>query len=286
MRIAVLVPCFNEEAAVATVVADFRKALPAAEIFVYDNNSSDRTIAMAREAGYSAVMSHRSGETEDVTIADLAVATGCGQIKTGAPSRSDRVAKYNQLLRIEEALGAGARYAGRDAFVSLKRCPESFAKSFGTFTNLGMQSVTLVAAKARGIAVFFITGRPEAQRAVTEDNLKREGFVGWDGLTLKPAGSTLTTVAYKSGARAATPRWSPVGSRIARHSLYLAAVNAVRRSAEWRTIYLRKKAQGKTAKQALVVVAVKLLHALYAMLKHRQPYNPSRLLVAPATIGS
>ena len=63
-------------------------------------------IATAREAGYSAVMSHRSGETEDVTIADLAVATGCGQIKTGAPSRSDRVAKYNQLLRIEEALGA------------------------------------------------------------------------------------------------------------------------------------------------------------------------------------
>ena len=62
-------------------------------------------IRMAREAGYTAVMSHRSGETEDVTIADLAVATGCGQIKTGAPSRSDRVAKYNQLLRIEEALG-------------------------------------------------------------------------------------------------------------------------------------------------------------------------------------
>src|SRR5262249_15894847 len=59
-----------------------------------------------------------------------------------------------------------------------------------------------------------------------------------------------------------------------------------RQSGEWRTIYLRKKAQGKTAKQALVVVAVKLLHALYAMLKHRQPYNPSRLLVAPATIGT
>jgi enolase len=65
-------------------------------------------IRMAHEAGYTAVMSHRSGETEDVTIADLAVATGCGQIKTGAPSRSDRVAKYNQLLRIEEALGDGA----------------------------------------------------------------------------------------------------------------------------------------------------------------------------------
>ena len=71
---------------------------------------------MAREAGYAAVMSHRSGETEDVTIADLAVATGCGQIKTGAPSRTDRVAKYNQLLRIEEALGPEASYPGRSAF--------------------------------------------------------------------------------------------------------------------------------------------------------------------------
>ncbi len=73
-------------------------------------------IRMAREAGYAAVMSHRSGETEDVTIADLAVATGCGQIKTGAPSRSDRVAKYNQLLRIEEALGPEAQFPGRSAF--------------------------------------------------------------------------------------------------------------------------------------------------------------------------
>ncbi len=70
----------------------------------------------ARAAGYTAVMSHRSGETEDVTIADLAVATGCGQIKTGAPSRTDRVAKYNQLLRIEEALGGDASYPGRSAF--------------------------------------------------------------------------------------------------------------------------------------------------------------------------
>jgi enolase len=73
-------------------------------------------IRMAKEAGYAAVMSHRSGETEDVTIADLAVATGCGQIKTGAPSRTDRVAKYNQLLRIEEALGPEATYPGRSAF--------------------------------------------------------------------------------------------------------------------------------------------------------------------------
>jgi enolase len=70
-------------------------------------------IATARAAGYTAVMSHRSGETEDTTIADLAVATGCGQIKTGAPSRSDRVAKYNQLLRIEEALGEAAEFPGR-----------------------------------------------------------------------------------------------------------------------------------------------------------------------------
>ncbi|CAB4880075.1 MAG: phosphopyruvate hydratase [Actinobacteria bacterium] len=71
---------------------------------------------VAREAGYASVMSHRSGETEDTTIADLAVATGCGQIKTGAPSRSDRVAKYNQLLRIEESLGDRAVFPGRSVF--------------------------------------------------------------------------------------------------------------------------------------------------------------------------
>jgi len=76
------------------------------------------TIALARESGYSTVISHRCGETEDVTIADLVVATGCEQIKTGAPSRSDRVAKYNQLLRIEEALGRLAEYPGRAAFQS------------------------------------------------------------------------------------------------------------------------------------------------------------------------
>jgi len=73
-------------------------------------------IEIARADGYTAVISHRSGETEDTTIADLAVATGAGQIKTGAPSRSDRVAKYNQLLRIEEELGDRATYPGRDAF--------------------------------------------------------------------------------------------------------------------------------------------------------------------------
>ena len=77
-------------------------------------------IAMADRAGYAAVVSHRSGETEDTTIADIAVATTATQIKTGSLCRSDRVAKYNQLLRIEEQLGDAARYAGRDAFVSLK----------------------------------------------------------------------------------------------------------------------------------------------------------------------
>jgi enolase len=76
-------------------------------------------IRMARDAGYTAVISHRSGETEDTTIADLAVATNVGQIKTGSLSRSDRVAKYNQLLRIEEALGGRARYPGRDVFSRL-----------------------------------------------------------------------------------------------------------------------------------------------------------------------
>jgi enolase len=76
-------------------------------------------VGIASQAGYTAVMSHRSGETEDTTIADLAVATGCGQIKTGAPSRSDRVAKYNQLLRIEEALGDVAKYPGKSSFRAL-----------------------------------------------------------------------------------------------------------------------------------------------------------------------
>ncbi len=73
-------------------------------------------IEMAQRAGYTAVTSHRSGETEDTTIADIAVATNSGQIKTGAPSRTDRVAKYNRLLRIEDELGAAARYAGKQAF--------------------------------------------------------------------------------------------------------------------------------------------------------------------------
>ena len=75
---------------------------------------------MANRAGYTAVTSHRSGETEDATIADIAVATNSGQIKTGAPSRTDRVAKYNQLLRIEEELGDVADYPGINAWFNLK----------------------------------------------------------------------------------------------------------------------------------------------------------------------
>lgn len=77
-------------------------------------------IQMANRAGYTAIVSHRSGETEDATIADIAVATNAGQIKTGAPSRTDRVAKYNQLLRIEEELGDAAVYLGKDAFFNVK----------------------------------------------------------------------------------------------------------------------------------------------------------------------
>lgn len=73
-------------------------------------------VDMAHRAGYTAILSHRSGETEDSTIADLAVATGCGQIKTGSLSRSDRLAKYNQLMRIEEELGDSAAYAGTGIF--------------------------------------------------------------------------------------------------------------------------------------------------------------------------
>jgi enolase len=76
------------------------------------------TMSLANRSGYSCVMSHRSGETEDTTIADLAVATNCGQIKTGAPARSDRVAKYNQLLRIEEALDESAGFRGGDALAA------------------------------------------------------------------------------------------------------------------------------------------------------------------------
>ena len=78
-------------------------------------------IQMAKQAGYACVMSHRSGETEDTTIADLAVATNAGQIKTGAPARSDRVAKYNQLIRIEEELADAGQYAGMKAFYNIKR---------------------------------------------------------------------------------------------------------------------------------------------------------------------
>ncbi len=77
-------------------------------------------IEMAKRAGYTAVISHRSGESEDATIADIAVATNAGQIKTGAPSRTDRVAKYNQLLRIEDQLGSTAEYLGLKSFYNLK----------------------------------------------------------------------------------------------------------------------------------------------------------------------
>ena len=78
-------------------------------------------IEMAKRAGYTAVVSHRSGETEDATIADVAVATNAGQIKTGSTSRTDRMAKYNQLLRIEEELGSVAQYNGKNVFYNIKK---------------------------------------------------------------------------------------------------------------------------------------------------------------------
>ena len=78
-------------------------------------------IEMAKRAGYTAVVSHRSGESEDATIADLAVATNAGQIKTGSLSRTDRIAKYNQLIRIEEELGDAAQYRGKDVFDNIKK---------------------------------------------------------------------------------------------------------------------------------------------------------------------
>jgi len=79
-----------------------------------------QTIEMAKRAGYTCVISHRSGETEDATIADIAVATNAGQIKTGSLSRSDRIAKYNQLLRIEEEIGPEALFSGKSTFYNLK----------------------------------------------------------------------------------------------------------------------------------------------------------------------
>ena len=87
----------------------------------YNNDPYGRIIEMAKKAGYTAVVSHRSGETEDSTIADIVVGLNAGQIKTGSLSRTDRIAKYNQLLRIEEALDDAAVYAGMDAFYCLKK---------------------------------------------------------------------------------------------------------------------------------------------------------------------
>ena len=81
----------------------------------YDATFRQQAVELAQTHGYTAVLSHRSGETEDATIADIAVATNCGQIKTGSLSRSDRLAKYNQLLRIEQVLGKNAVYAGLTA---------------------------------------------------------------------------------------------------------------------------------------------------------------------------
>ena len=110
-------------------------------------------IAMARAAGYATIISHRSGETEDSTIADLAVGTSAGQIKTGSASRSDRVAKYNQLLRIEEELGAGGKYAGRDAIRQLR------AQNWPEATHAAGRTAGVVALTALAL-VWLAAGLP------------------------------------------------------------------------------------------------------------------------------
>jgi hypothetical protein len=118
------------------------------------------TVALAQRSGWTAMVSHRSGETEDTTIADLAVAVGPGQIKTGAPARSDRVAKYNQLLRIEERLGDAARYAGRAAFKRADSCAAAPGQRAGEEGTDGDEDRARVAARAthlgRGPAARFL----------------------------------------------------------------------------------------------------------------------------------
>ena len=126
-------------------------------------------IRIAREAGYTAVISHRSGETEDTTIADLAVATGAGQIKTGAPSRSDRVAKYNRLLRIEEELGAAAEFPGLQAFaqasVLVKECGARPRRTGHGSTRPGRRGRADRAARRRPAARKRAPGAPAAAPA-------------------------------------------------------------------------------------------------------------------------
>ena len=112
----------DDAAMMRLYISSFLKTLPDFKMVAQAANGQDaldklsetlKAVDMAHRARYTNVMSHRSGETEDATIADLAVATNCGQIKTGSLSRSDRLAKYNQLIRIEEMLGETAEYAGR-----------------------------------------------------------------------------------------------------------------------------------------------------------------------------
>ena len=120
---------FGGELAAAQLTDDVGWVIATAPAFNHDRyaprereqlTEALEAVGMATRAGYTSVMSHRSGETEDTTIADLVVALGCGQIKSGAPARTERVAKYNQLLRIEEDLDEAARYAGAAAFPRFK----------------------------------------------------------------------------------------------------------------------------------------------------------------------
>ena len=120
---------------------------------------------MARDAGYATIISHRSGETEDTTIADLAVGTGAGQIKTGSASRTDRVAKYNQLLRIEEELGRAARYAGRAAIRQLAAIGRTPCTSSFCCATAKAPGTRRTASPAGPTSICPSKGREEAQRS-------------------------------------------------------------------------------------------------------------------------
>ena len=160
-------------------------------------------VRMAREAGYTAVMSHRSGETEDVTIADLAVATGCGQIKTGAPSRTDRVAKYNQLLRIEEQLGAEARFPGAapcGADGGLAALTAALRRGGGLAAlTAALRAETAASREGAGAGGANGSGMPPPPAAGEE--LARRGRMGGGCLPPEPPRSTLDG----RGAAAAEP---------------------------------------------------------------------------------
>ena len=168
-------------------------------------------VAMADDAGYRSVISHRSGETEDTTIADLAVATGAGQIKTGSASRSDRVAKYNQLLRIEEALGARAKYAGRGAIKQLGKSASRFQLPAATCT---------VSQICAGCARLMVgTGKREREAAIRKAGSWKLEAGSWNyEITLCPNSHLSSSSSSTAGGSGPRPRTTPSRSRASRRT--------------------------------------------------------------------